>query len=407
MDQETNTFLTADLRFLRQINRLAVLDVVRQRGPISRTDISRVIKLTPATSFTIVDELVKMGLLRPQGIGSSTGGRRPTLFEFNPTAFFVLGVDIGGLGKMIAVLADLDGNVLARAASELAVGEGPAGVIARIVASLKQVILEAGVERHALRGVGIATPGLADPRTGRIIYSANLGWQDIAIADPVEQAMGLPTWVENNANAMALGESWCGAGRGFQNVICLNVGVGIGAGIVIRGKLYRGSGGLAGEIGHTTVDEDGPRCRCGNHGCLEALAAGPAIARRAVRGIRRGTVTRIADLVQGKLEYVTAEVVSQAAALGDPFALQILEEAGQYVGLGVANLINSLNPDVVVIGGGVAQAGEVFFAGVRRAVAARALQLSAAQARIVPAKLGMDAGAVGATTLVLERSLAS
>ncbi|MBM3134822.1 MAG: ROK family transcriptional regulator [Chloroflexi bacterium] len=405
MLQSSIGFIATDPQLLRQINRATVLEVIRRRGPISRTDLARITHLTPATCFAIVEELVKMNLLVEEGIGSSRGGRRPTLFKFNPRAFFVVGVDIGGLGKMITILSDLDGNILVRKAAELGTEESPDRVIGRIIASSRQVVQEAQVDDGAVRGVGIAVPGLVEVATRSILYSANLGWQNAPIAAPIEEALHLPVCVENNANAMALGESWCGAGRDYQNILCVNVGVGIGAGIIIEGKLYRGRAAWAGEIGHTTVDEDGPLCRCGNYGCLEALAAGPAIARKAVLGIRRGAVTTISALVGDNPEAVTAEVVSQAAAEGDPFAIQLLEEAGRYIGVGVANSINLLNPDIAIIGGGVAQAGEVLFAAIRHAVAARALK-QAAQTPIVPAALGTDASAVGAATLVLEKGLA-
>ncbi len=397
---------TADLQLVRQINRATVLDCVRRRGPVSRTDLARMTTLTPVTTFAIVEELVGMNLLLVDGIGTSRGGRRPVLFRFNPSAFFVIGVNIGGLGRMVTVLSDLDGHVRARSSTELGTAEPATQVIDKIVAAAHQVIHDAQVERPLVRGIGVAVPGLVDVASGTLTYSANLGWQDVPIGTPVSAALQLPVYVENNARAMAFGESWCGAGRDYEDIVCINVGVGIGAGIVLGGKLYRGRGATAGEIGHTTITEDGPLCRCGNRGCLEALAAGPAIARRAALAMRRGVQTSIGALVGGNPELVTAEVVSQAAQAGDHLAIRLLEEAGSYLGVGVANLINLLNPDIVIIGGGVAQAGEVFLSAVRSAVAARALRPAAAATPIVPAALGLDAGSVGAATLLLERGLA-
>jgi glucokinase-like ROK family protein len=396
----------ADLQLVRQINRATILDCVRRHGPISRTDLARITTLTPATTFAIVEELVGMGLLLADGFGSSRGGRRPVLFRFNPSAFFAVGVNIGGLGCIVAVLTDLDGRIRARVSVELAVGEPPAQVIGKIVASARQVIRAAQVDQALIRGAGIAVPGLVDVARGTLLYSTNLDWQDVAIAAPVSDALQLPVYVENNARAMALGENWCGAGRDYQNIVCINVGVGIGAGIVLGGKLYRGRTSSAGEIGHTTIDEDGPLCRCGNRGCLEALAAGPAIAKRAALAMRRGAQTSIAQMLDGDLDAVTAELVAEAALAGDSLAIQLLKEAGSYLGIGVASLINLLNPDAVIIGGGVAQAGEAFLSAIRSAVAIRALDPAAAQTPIVSGALGLDASSIGAATLLLEHGLA-
>jgi len=197
-----------------------------------------------------------------------------------------------------------------------------------------------------------------------------------------------------------------GAGRGHDNILCINVGRGIGAGIIMNGEIHRGKQGGAGELGHMTIDPNGPVCPCGNHGCLEAMAAGPAIAAAAIRAVSTGSSTLIRDIVDGKIEAITAEVVSQAAAQGDLLATRLIQEAGRYLGIGIANAVNLLSPDIVIIGGGVARAGDILFDEVRATVQKRAFTAMVNLPPILPSAQGEEASSVGAAALVFEEMLA-
>ena len=201
---------------------------------------------------------------------------------------------------------------------------------------------------------------------------------------------------------MALAEHWSGVARGIDNFIFVNVGVGIGCAIFIHGKLYRGVGGIAGEFGHITIDETGPRCNCGNYGCLETLASGPAISSRARQAIEEGVVSLIEKLAEGNLKDITTETVVEATKRGDKLAFNIMEKTGEYLGIGIADMINIFNPELIVIGAGVSQAGDILLKPLKRTVKARALQLSSSMVDIKVSQLGDSAGALGAAIMVLK-----
>ena len=317
-------------------------------------------------------------------------------------ASLLLGVDLGG-SHISAALVDQAGRILQRRKAPTAVEAGPDGIIAGIVELLREVISVSGVTRRELAGIGLGIPGLIDSSRGLSIFSPNLFWHNVQVVRPIEREFNLPTFMDNDVRCATLAEAWYGAGRGVANLICLTIGTGIGSGLMVDGQLVRGATESAGEIGHMTIEKDGPRCNCGNHGCLEALAAGPAIARRAREAIEKGVETVMLAMVGGQPDRLDAAVVTQAARQGDPVAWEIIELAALYLGIGIANYINLVNPELVIIGGGVAQAGELLLAPMRRVVGQRAMKVQAATARVVPARLGEDAGVIGAAALVLER----
>jgi glucokinase len=234
--------------------------------------------------------------------------------------------------------------------------------------------------------------------------SPNLpGWHDIPLRDRIKERFGLDTFLVNDASAAALGEHRLGAGRGTVNLIYITVSTGIGGGIIIDGGLYLGSSGSAGEIGHMTIDANGPDCYCGNKGCLEVLASGTAIAREAKKSIAAGESSALTAMVAGKPEAITAKEVSLAAEGGDPLALKVVAEAANYLGVGMTNVVNIFNPDMVVIGGSVAKMGDRLLDPVRQVVAETAFGLSAKAVHIVPAGLGDDVGLLGAALYALEQ----
>ncbi len=315
---------------------------------------------------------------------------------------YVVGVDLGGT-KILTALVDLTGAVRAR--RRVATPQsGPAAVVDAIAATVEGVLAEAGLSRAACPGIGVGAPGPLDPHSGVVYEPANLaGWRDVPLADLLGGRLGLPCYVENDANAAALGEWWAGAGRGISDLVYITVSTGIGGGIILGDRLLHGVSGTAGEIGHTVVDADGPLCGCGRRGHLEALASGRAIARQAAEAVASGRPTALAALGADPAR-LTAEVVARAAREGDPVAREIFERAGFYVGVGVANLLNLLNPRRVVIGGGVSKAGDLLLDPVRRTARQFAFERPARDAEIVPAALGDDAGAVGAAAVVLVRT---
>ena len=312
----------------------------------------------------------------------------------------VVGIDIGGT-KTLSAVVEPAGRVLARHRIETP-QTGPEGVVAALTRSVAAVAASAGLRNEDLLGIGVGAPGPLDPATGVVFEPPNLvGWRDVPLARLLQDAVGFEVFVENDANAAALGEAWVGAGAGVRDLIYITVSTGIGGGLILNGDLYHGVSGTAGEIGHMTVEPDGPICTCGRRGHLEAVASGQAIARMAAEVVRAGRPTRLSTL--GPPEALTAELVARAAIEGDPLARDIYARAGAYIGAAVASLVNVLNPAMVIFGGGVIKAGNLLFDPVRRAVRERAFERPAAAVRIVPAALGDDAGVIGAAAVVYRR----
>lgn len=309
----------------------------------------------------------------------------------------IVGVDLGGT-KISAILADASGNIVARDLRDTLAQQGPEEVIRRIIESIKQVATVADIA-----GIGIGAAGTCEASTGIVASSPHLpGWRNVPLKDIIHQEFGLPTYLDNDANVAALGEYYFGAGVGIDNLIYVTVSTGIGGGVIIDGKIYRGVSGSAGEIGHMTIDVNGPRCACGNIGCWETLASGTALAREAVRRIEAGAQTNILSFAQGDIKEVSAKTIFLAAQQGDRLANDLISRTGYYVGVGLVNLVNIFNPELILIGGGLSQMGQLLLDPALRVVEERAFELPARAVRIEIAGLGADAGVLGAVALFLQ-----
>ncbi|HLS48079.1 MAG TPA: ROK family protein [Gemmatimonadales bacterium] len=317
---------------------------------------------------------------------------------------WILGIDIGGTSFTVGSVLR-DGTRVAAMRNEPTIREsGADAVLARIVALGHEVMeetraLEPGAE---FIGVGAGAPGPLDTKTGVVLLTPNLGWVDYPLAERLRTGLDLPVEIDNDANCAVLGEWWMGAARGTRHAIGLTIGTGIGGGIIMGGRLYHGASDSAGEIGHITIDSNGRRCACGNYGCLEAYASGPAIARRATEALEAGAESAMPAMVDGDLSLITAQLVYQAAEQGDDLAREVVNDTAHFLGAGVAGLVNIFNPEVVVVCGGVRQAGERLFVPLRREVARRALKPAVAAVRILPSELEVP-GVQGAARVFLER----
>lgn len=318
---------------------------------------------------------------------------------------WVLGIDIGGTNLVVGAVADDGSRVVGEHSRPTDPARGPDAILRDLVEMTDHTRAHLGrvAPGAELMGVGIGAPGPLDTRRGIVLLTPNLGWVDMPLRDRVAEALGLPAHLDNDANCAVLGESWVGAARGGRYVLGVTIGTGIGGGIVIDGQVHHGASDCAGEIGHMTIDMDGRRCGCGNYGCLEAYASGPAIARRAIEQVGSGAESSLAELVGGDLSQVTAQTVYHAATLGDELAREVVRATAQYLGAGLANLVNVFNPDLVVIAGGVTQAGDRLFEPLRRVVAQRAFKPAVDACRIVPGTLGGLAGVFGAAKVHLDR----
>ncbi len=316
-----------------------------------------------------------------------------------------IGVDLGGTHLRAAVIDVLTGHVVNLIQTATLAREGHDAVMARMADLIEQVIQASGTPKNEVGGVGIGAPGVLDIEHGVVLFLPNLpgNWPNVPLKKAIEERVGLPTHLLNDARAMTFGEWKFGAGRGVDTMACFTLGTGIGGGLVIHGRLHLGIGGTAGELGHQTVDMDGPPCGCGNRGCLEVYASGPAIAAMGIRAVVQGFTTRLGEMVGYDLNCITPEVVYKAALAGDAVAREIFERAGTYLGVAISNVLVAVGPRKVVIGGGVSQAGELLFAPIRRTVLERVHTMPVDQVEILPAELGTNAGLIGAARWAKEQ----
>lgn len=313
---------------------------------------------------------------------------------------YALGVDLGGT-KIAFGLVDAAGRVLEELILPTCPREGAPGVIQRILNGLNQVAGEAPEPRR-IRGIGMAVPGILDIDTGRVLLASNLNWRDVPVGAILERELDLPIFLENDARAAAWGEKRFGVGRGVEDLLYIAIGTGIGGGLVLGGRIYRGHHGNAGEIGHMVIDPEGPPCGCGNRGCWEALASGRAIAARATELIAGGHPSTLAEIV-ARGEELSARQVAAAAGAGDRLARDVLQEAARYIGLGIASLVTIFDPEVVVLGGGVSRSGSLLLSTVTRVVRERALPPAGRDVRIVLSTWPETAGVVGAAAVAFSR----
>ena len=308
----------------------------------------------------------------------------------------LVGVDLGGT-KIDAILSDSCGNIRKRELKETRASEGPNAVIQRIIDAVKSVSSD-----NKIAAVGIGAAGIIDVETGLITVSPNLpGWHNIKLKEILERELDVITFVDNDATVAAIGEHKFGIAVGCDHFVCVTLGTGIGGGIITNGQIYRGISGAAGEIGHMTIDINGPLCACGNRGCWESLASGTALEREAKDKIAQGIKTSIPNYAKGNRR-VTAKNIYLAAQDGDSLAKGLIEQLGFYVGVGLANLVNIFNPQLIVISGGVSRMGEMLLEPARKTVRERAFELSAKAARVEVSSLGYDAGPLGAVALALS-----
>ena len=315
----------------------------------------------------------------------------------------VLAIDLGGTKILTAIISNR-GRVVASEYHLTLADEGPEAVINRILSAIDHLLSLGNIGSSQLDNISIAAAGAIDLEKGLVTLSPHLpGWHDVPLRDIVKEKYRVNTFLLNDASAAALGEHHFGAGKEVNNLVYLTVGTGIGGGIIINGKLYSGASGSAGEIGHMTIDVNGLRCKCGNIGCLEMLVSGTAVAREAVRRIGCGESSSLTEMVEGKIENITAEKVEVAARRGDSLALEVILEAATYLGIGMVNLVNIFNPEMIIVGGGMAKMGDLLLEPARQVVRKRAFSLSAQAVRIVPAQLGDNGGVLGAAIFARQQ----
>jgi glucokinase-like ROK family protein len=388
-------FWTANRQLIRAINRSTVLNVVKSEGPVSRTEIVRLSGLSPATVSEITADLIAEGLICEKTAGDSTGGRPPILLTLTQDAAYVVGLKLAE-GHVSAAITDIEANIL----STLTVPAAGMHAVERAVVTLgkvvEQVIAEASVPRERVTGVGIGLAGVIDAEGGLCRFSPILGWRDVPLKQLVEERIGIPVYIDNDVNTLAMAEKWFGAGQDVDDFLVVTVGRGVGLGIVVNGQFYRGTRGGGGEFGHTVLAPDGPLCDCGKRGCLEAYVADPALVRAAQEAVARSELSGVSA------DELTVEQVTELAQAGNETLRAIFGQAGEILGMGIANLLNILNPALVIVSGEGVRAGDLLFEPMREAVARCVFDGLEQDTEIVIQDWGDEAWAWGAASLVLQ-----
>ena len=369
----------------------------------SRHGMAERLGFSKSKANSLIAGLVEQGLLAEAGLQRSSGGRRPENLQLHAGLGVVVGIDIGATSLDVAVLGPgLD--VLAHHAEPADVREGPGVVLARVRVLVRELLARAGYEARQVIGIGIGVPGPVNFEIGQLVNPPLMpAWDSFSIRDYLREDYAAPVFVDNDVNLMALGELWR-LRRSLTNFLVIKVGTGIGCGIVCHGEVYRGAAGSAGDVGHICVDQEGPRCHCGNLGCVEVMAAGPAITRMAMQAAEAGESEALAECLraQGRIEAVD---VGEASRAGDASANAIVQRAGSLIGQMLASIVNFFNPSHVFIGGGITRIGPLFLAAVRQSVYQRSLALSTRHLEIQYTPLGAQAGLIGAGVLAMHETL--
>jgi glucokinase-like ROK family protein len=380
-----------------------LIDLIRKYGEFSKADLASFTEYSRSKITSCVDSLLEKEIIVANHTTEFTGGRRSKTFSLNGKLGLVAGFDIGATSIDIGI-ADFSGKLISRYSEPAYVKDGPIKILGRACSLLENMFNENKLSPEKLNGIGIGVPGPVDFSIGTLVSPPIMpGWDRYPIIQTVQQ--WFPTAnvvVDNDVNVMALGETYQGAGKGVDNLIFVKIGTGIGAGIICEGKIYRGSSGCAGDIGHIGVNKSGPLCHCGNKGCLEAVAAGPAIAERSLMAAQAGKSPILMKYYERNGKSLRAEDVGDAAREGDALSMEVIRESGQFVGDVLAGLVNFYNPGMIVIGGGVRNLGNLLLSSIRQTVLNRSLPLATRDLRIVFSEIGADAGVVGAVNLAMD-----
>lgn len=385
--------------FLKKYNEIGMLDLIRRHGSISKADLSRLTGLSATASGMIVSALQEKGYIREAGEGESRGGRKPVMLELNPHSIYSIGVDID-VNYLNVILMDITGNVIDEHI-EMVETTGTFPVVLRKIEEIVALMLEKhSINSGKLTGLGISVPGLVDSATRRILMAPNLGWEDVDVCGHPGEVFGVPVYVENEAMASAICEHWIGACKGYNDFVCINIKSGIGAGIFAGGHPYRGVGGIAGEIGHVVIDDQGPKCGCGKYGCLETLASALHITEKARKLVRQGAASSLNTM--GNADEISIEDIVKAARAGDATAKNILLESGRYLGIAISNIVNMLNPAKIVLGKEFTRYADIVLNSIREIVNCKALKPAASEVEIVASGFGEKASALGAAIVPMK-----
>jgi N-acetylglucosamine repressor len=388
---------------------LGVLRLIHEGANYSRLDIAKKTGLSPSLITSLVRGLVAGGLVTEATPHSSLVGRKPIPLEIRGDAGYLVGVDIGSYYTHV-VITDLNGKIIHKSRIDTAIPDGRVGVLRRVFKCVHSSIEASGVPKRSILGAGIAHSGVIDTENGVVLSFPRPGqmaeWKNVPLQSIFEKEFKIPCRLEDSVRTMAIAERVFGLGKNVSDFLFIQVGMGIGAAFYFNGELYRGGGGKAGEFGHITVDENGPLCSCGNNGCLESVASCAAIIEAGRTAIERGVDSKIRDLAGADLSQISVELIAQAVSENDSLAFRVLQEAASYIAVGLADLVNLLNPRLIIFGGALFRAAPQLLSDpLKRVIRQRSLEKSANDAQLKVSSLGSEASALGASRVVSGRAL--
>ena len=390
---------TGDLKLIQELNRSIILKTIRHYGPISRSEIAKRNNISPTTVTSAVRRLLRDGLVCEDGVGKSNGGRKPVLVRFSPESRFIIGVAIANSSIKVAEM-----NLEAKSCKQKIfpiynlMGKS---FIDYLLRSISQ-FLEEYSDLTKCIGISIVSPGIIDVDKGIIYENTKLKLENIPLKEIIEKRFKLKTWLENDANAIALAEKQFGAYKKFKNLVYVTIGDGVGAGIIINGSIFRGRNGGTGEFGHTSIDRNGIFCGCGNRGCLENYVNWPAIYSKVSSSVVQGKHTMMLELTEGDINRLTPSIFRCALKKDDQLAKEIMEDTAGYLATGIVNLVNLLNPDIIIFGGKVAYDNYFLLSRVKKIVFKNALAILTNKLEIRPTSLGEDFRLIAAATIPLQ-----
>lgn len=384
--------------------KLKILDLIRNRTLITKQQIANELGINITTVSTLINQFKeKDKIIKEAGDGSSSGGRKPKQYAINNRLGYIIGIDVGGTNTR-GILADLSGNTIHFLKVKTRAKEGKETVLNKVISLVNELTGLSGIQKERIFGIGMSISGIINSYEGVSVFCPNIpGWENYPVKKIMEKEFGLPVCIDDSVRCAAVAEKRFGIAKDNDNFIFISIGKGIGMGAIIDGKIYRGSMGLAGELGHITVSEDGPLCNCGNKGCLEVIASGPGILKRAREGIENGVVTSISKEINDDIGNLTVEIISKAANEGDKFAYYLINRTGEYIGIAIAAALNLFGSDLVVLWGGILESGDIILDAIKRTVKMRALEFISKRVRIEKTGLGDNIAALGAAQIFIDR----
>jgi glucokinase-like ROK family protein len=400
-----NLSRTGDQSLVREINLSVIMNHLRTNAPISRAALAKTTGLNKTTVSSLVNELIERQFVEEVGLTSQNTGRPAVLLKLDPSVGYIVSCEIG-VDFILVICTDFSPKIIWRHEEQIDSTIGQHAILNRALAILKQAIDVGRPECGSLLGMAVGVPGLVDQTTGALLFAPNLGWKDLPIRAILQESFNAPLFVDNEANIAALGEHYFGVAQGYEEVLYISAGVGLGGGIVHGGRVFSGVTGVSAEFGHMTMDPDGEICKCGNQGCWETQVSQQALFRHIWRRIDQGEISRLVEMTDGRRASLTIPLIVDAAHAGDTVALDALEIIGHHLGIGIASLVNALNPELVVFGGILSLAGEFLMPVIEKEMERRALKWNREATKLVLARHSSDACVIGGVAVVYQAILA-